>query len=95
MQLKRFQQGDKVQYTGKKFASDLQGKLGEVAGRVANQPTGVVVDFGGESYVMDENRHLAPFQGHLKGDKEDKKDTKVERRRPKRQAQKQQQEDDE
>lgn len=87
--LKRFQQGDKVQYTGKKFASDLQGKLGEVAGRVENQETGVVVDFGGESYIMDENKHLAPFQGHLKSgpSREDKKDTKVERRRPKRQQQ--------
>jgi hypothetical protein len=89
----RFQQGDKVTYMGKKFASDLQGKLGEVVGRLANCSNGVVVDFGGDAYVLDENKHVGPFQGHLKsdhsGDKEDKRRSgpEVKKRRPSRKEQ--------
>lgn len=89
----RFFQGDKITYTGKKFASDLQGKLGEVVGRLANHESGVIVDFGGDAYVMDENKHLGPFQGHLKGEhageKEDKRRSgpEVKKRRPSRKEQ--------
>jgi hypothetical protein len=68
MQTQRYQQGDKVSYTGEKFAKDLHGKLGVVCGRVGNTEHGVVVDFGDESYVMDEARHLTPFQGKLKSE---------------------------
>lgn len=71
---KRFQQGDKVSYSGSKFAKELHGKLGIVCGHVANQEGGIVVDFGEDSYVLDENRHLTRFQGKEKkeGEQDDK-----------------------
>ena len=75
-----FRQGDKVTYVGEKF-SDLNGKLGIICAQIIGNPRGYVVDFD-DSYVMDESK-LAPFQGHLKSEPEEKKkkEPKVEKRR--------------
>jgi hypothetical protein len=83
MHLNRFGQGDKVSYAGEKFAKDLHGKLGIICGRIGGTEHGVVVDFGEDSYVMDEERHLVPFQGKLRsetpeGGKDEKKRGGVE-----------------
>lgn len=75
MYMIKFQNGDKVQYVGRKLASELSGKLGVVVARVGGTDNGVVVEFGGrDAYIMDETQHLARFQGkepspHLDGDK--------------------------
>jgi hypothetical protein len=63
MYFKRFQQGDKVVYSGSKFASELSGKLGYVVGRVDGTQQGVVVDFGEHAYILNEAEHLDRFQG--------------------------------
>lgn len=89
----KFMMHDKVSYIGKRHAQDLQGKLGEIVGRVDRSDNGVVVDFGEDVYVMDETKHLTHFQGFLKGDKEEKKDVEVKKRRPSR-GKKQDQEED-
>lgn len=103
MYLNRFQQGDKVQYCGRNehLAKELSGKLGIVHARVGGEESGVVVDFGSDSYIMDERTALTRFQGkeraegvgdeaHTKGDKKgDKKSPagpEVTRRKPRRTA---------
>lgn len=63
MYLNRFQQGDKVQYCGERLAKDLAGRLGVVHARVQNSEREVVVDFGSDSYILDETTHLTRFQG--------------------------------
>ena len=60
--MNKFQQGDKVQYCGERV-KELSGKLGVVHARVQNTETGVVVDFGNDCYILDEQRHLTRFQG--------------------------------
>jgi hypothetical protein len=60
MHFKKFQQDDKVTYKGTRFARELHGKLGVVCSRVQNRPSGVVVDFGDDAYVMDES-NLSKF----------------------------------
>src|ERR1041385_1122846 len=83
---RRFQQGDKVNYIGPKFASELSGRLGTVDGFVQNSDSEVVVSFGtDDSYVMNE-KHLSRFQGKIKedrpeGEKERPKDVEVTKRR--------------
>lgn len=83
---KRFQAGDKVTYIGTKFAQKLSGSLGIVDAHIQGSESGVVVSFGDDSYVMDENKHLARFQGKLKEsspetEKERPKDVEVTKRR--------------
>lgn len=58
MQSKMFLQGDFVRYTNnKQFENDdgsllsLNGKVGEVVGRI-NNTDGIVVDFGGNAFVV-------------------------------------------
>jgi len=82
----RFYQGDKVSYIGEKLKSELGGALGIVCAPVLNVPGGLVVDFGSDSIVVHESK-LAPFQGHLKTetDEKKKKEPKVEKRRRNRQ----------
>ena len=78
--------GDKVSYVGEKLKEELGNSMGVVHAHLVGNPRGLVVDFGnGDSIVVDESK-LAPFQGHLKGDGEDKrkKDVKVEKRRSRR-----------
>ncbi len=74
--MRLYQQGDKVSYCGKKFASDLNGKLGEVVARVEGTEHGIVVDFGDNAYVLDEEKHVTRFRA-AKGGAE----PQVERRR--------------
>lgn len=62
---RRFQQGDMVTYTGTKFAKDLQGSLGIVHAFVEGTETGVVVVFGSDAFILDETRHICPFQGEV------------------------------
>jgi hypothetical protein len=87
----RFRVGDKVTYVGYKFAQKLSGSLGEVASHVQGSDCGVVVVFGDDSYVMDQYRHLAPFQGKVKetsvdSEVERPKDVEVFKRKGKRTA---------
>jgi hypothetical protein len=70
----KFMLGEKVSYTGSKHSQELHGKLGEIIGRVSNDPEGVVVDFGSDSYVMNENRHLTRAHSSGKFSREDKRD---------------------
>jgi hypothetical protein len=60
-------QGDKVRYTGAKFARELsgKGKIGEVCARVAGQEGAVVVNFGDDDYVVSE-RSLEPYRPSAK-----------------------------
>jgi hypothetical protein len=62
-----------VTYTGNKFAKDLQGSLGIVHAFVGGTDNGVVVTFGSDAYILDETRHLAPFQGKLRTERGDEK----------------------
>ena len=85
MYMIRFQQGDKVQYCGDRLRQ-LSGQLGVVHARVGNTESEVVVDFGRDSYILDEN-DLTKFQGKEptallegelgKGEKPGKADKKV------------------
>jgi hypothetical protein len=80
----RFMKDDEVSYVGAKFAEDLAGAKGVVYARVGNSENEVVVDFGRDSYIMDEWKHLIPFNPALKAreKKEDRnKHTKAEHRR--------------
>lgn len=83
MHFKRFQQGDSVQYAGDKehLAKELNGMEGTVVGRVQNSEVGVVVDFGGDAYIMDETRHLARFVKRQKPEAEAQKGPEVQKRR--------------
>lgn len=87
---KRFMIGDQVNYISDRFAEKLAGRLGVIHARVGATEHGVVVDFsserGTDSYIMDETRHLAPFNPNLKPKekKEDRRDIKVEQRRPRK-----------
>jgi len=80
-----YMQGDKVRYSGQKFARELsgKGKVGEVVAHVQNQPGAYVVDFGDDSYVMGERSltHWRPTAAELK---EGKTEPVVETRRRKR-----------
>jgi len=86
MYMIRFQQGDKVSYCGEKLRQ-LAGQLGIVHARVGNTESEVVVDFGRDSYILDEASDLTKFQGkeptaHVegelgKGEKPGKADKKV------------------
>lgn len=52
---RKFQQGDLVKYTGERLGKELNGKIGEICGRIAGTDSGVVVDFGeDQAYVMSE-----------------------------------------
>ena len=79
MYFKRFNIGDAVSYKGKRFHKDLFGKRGVVVSRVQNENSGVVVDFGLEdSFLLDENVHLARFHGKTEEEKAaEGKDTKT------------------
>lgn len=82
---RKFQQGDKVSYIGRKYAQDLSGSLGIVEATVGNDDSGLVVSFGGDSYIMRE-RNLARFQGKVKDPSEDAsapKDVEITRRKGK------------
>lgn len=63
MYYNRFQQGDEVQYAGKKesLAKIVSGKQGTVVARVGCSESEVVVDFGGNAYIVDETTDLARF----------------------------------
>ena len=61
--MRKYMPFDEVAYIGKKFAGDLHGVKGTVCNRVSGSDHGVVVDFDGDSYLMDERVHLAPFRG--------------------------------
>jgi hypothetical protein len=75
-----FLQGDKVNYIGQKFSSDLGGKMGEVCAPVTNQQGVYVVSFGDGDYVLNAGV-LAPFQGHLRaGTDENKQSDKKEKK---------------
>ncbi len=51
---RKFQQGDLVKYTGDKLTG-LNGKVGEICGRVGGTESGVTVDFGDDqAYIMSE-----------------------------------------
>lgn len=65
MQFKKFQQGDKVQYVGRKFAAELNSSLGVIDAHVNGSDTEVVVSFGQHSFVMD-SKSLSHFQGKVK-----------------------------
>lgn len=87
MYFKRFQQGDMVNYCGEKFGKELHGKLGYVHARVQGSDAEVVVDFGSDSFIMDENRDITRFQGKPKaehGEKDERKGPEVQKRRTKR-----------
>ncbi len=82
----RFMIGDQVNYISERYAEKLAGRLGVIHARVKGDEHGVVVDFsndkGVESFIMDEMKHLAPYNPNLKPQKkEDRKDVKVEHRR--------------
>ena len=82
--LKRFQQGDQVQYSGGKY-KDLHGALGEVVAHVAGSDCLAVVSFGKEAYILDENRCLVPFQAKAKsllGEEQKPSGPEVQKRRP-------------
>lgn len=83
---RRFQQGDMVTYTGSKFAKELHGALGIVHGFVDKTDHGVVVDFGKDSYIVNEVRCLTAFQGKRKTEDDEKEESKggpdVSKRRP-------------
>jgi len=82
--LKRFQQGDQVQYSGSKF-KELQGALGEVVSHVSGSDSLAVVSFGKEAYVLDENRCLVPFQAKAKSllsEEQKPSGPEVQKRRP-------------
>lgn len=78
-----FQQGDCVRYTGEKFGTELNGKVGFVCAHVENEPGAVTVEFGSDIYVMDEaNLARAVFKQKEEGEEEDKKKgPKVEKRK--------------
>ncbi len=83
---KRFQAGDKVTYIGHKFAQKLSGSLGVVDSHVQGTEGGIVVTFGSESYILDENVHLTRFQGKMREalpevEVEQPKDVEVTKRR--------------
>jgi hypothetical protein len=85
MYLKRFNQGDAVSYTGRKYAKELHGKRGMVVCRVQGSDVGVVVEFGSDdSYLMDEVRHLAPFRGKTEEEVAATKEPEVQKRRGRR-----------
>lgn len=51
--------GDKVKYIGKKFASELGNKIGEINSKISGSDNVYVVDFGEDNgYVMQEGRHI-------------------------------------
>lgn len=52
-----FNTGDQVRYIGRRFARELNNKVGEVFSKIAGTKTGLVVEFGDDSYIMDE-RHV-------------------------------------
>jgi len=52
--------GDLVNYIGKKFARELNTKMGEVCARVSGSPDSVVVEFGDDSYIM-HHRNLKKY----------------------------------
>ncbi len=55
-----FMPNDMVTYAGKKFARELNGKIGHVCARVEKSPDSVVVEFGDDSYIM-HNRNLRKY----------------------------------
>ncbi len=67
---RKFSQGDKVSYDGRKF-SDLGGKLGIVDAYITNEDGALVVSFGDDAYVIAES-NLRPFQGHLRQENSDR-----------------------
>ena len=82
----RFMQGDEVSYVGTRYAERLAGKLGYVYAHVKGTEHGVVVDFptdkGVDSFIMDEVRHLVPYNPALKPrEKSENRKVKVEHRR--------------
>lgn len=72
MYLNRFQQGDAVSYCGNnsELRSNLNGRRGEVVGRVAGERSAVVVDFGPEpnagAYIFCELAHLEKFVARVR-----------------------------
>lgn len=85
MYIKRFNQGDHVSYTGKKYGKELHGKRGTVVCRVKNSDVGVVVEFGtDDSYLMDEVRHLTSFRGKTEEEVAATKEPEVQKRRGRR-----------
>jgi len=63
MYFNRFQQGDSVQYCGKKESLNglLNGKEGFVVSRVQGDEREVVVTFGNDAYILDEQVSLERF----------------------------------
>lgn len=53
-----FMPGDRVKYVGSSSSLNLSGKVGEVICGIKNEPSGFVVEFGDDSYVID-GRNLA------------------------------------
>ena len=71
--------GDRVSYRGSRFP-ELRTKMGEVCARVANSTYGVVVDFGGDSYVMDARSLVKYVPSTAPGSKEP--EVHVRKRKP-------------
>ena len=74
MYFNRFQQGDSVQYVGKKdsLASKLNGREGFVDARVQGSETELCVTFGDDSYILDEQTELDKFVRRAKPAEENK-----------------------
>lgn len=84
MYIKRFQQGDSVQYVGKKESlhSKLNGREGFVDARIQGSETELCVSFGDDAYILDEVTDLAKFIKRERVDHTDKnKGPAVEKRR--------------
>ncbi len=84
MYFNRFQQGDSVQYSGSKdyLAKELNGKEGFVVARVGGSQQEVVVTFGNDAYIMDEQNHLDKFVRRAKPENQDQaKGPDIQKRR--------------
>lgn len=53
-----FMPGDRVKYVGSSANLGISGKIGEVICGIKGEPSGFVVEFGDDSYVID-GRNLA------------------------------------
>lgn len=83
MYFNRFQQGDSVQYVGKKdsLASKLNGREGFVDSRIQGSQTELCVTFGDDSYILDEQTDLATFVRKAKPAEDQTKGVDVQKRR--------------
>jgi len=83
MYFNKFQQGDSVQYCGRKqsLQSLLSGKEGLVVARVQCDDHEVVVTFGNDAYVLDERVSLESFVKRSRPKPMESKGPDVQKRR--------------